>query len=173
MARPTAKNKVVSPALPSEEAPHVESPTLSDLAWVNIEHPGEAEIRHLPDSYHFNSVTLKDYPGRKQLPKLDMYPGYPFFITREPQTPDARFRGCLANIDNKIKRFSTTDGTCHYSTLMNHMKKVCETLGEAREPIEVCKDANTTLATCHVNATLRVLIIMEAMPYYFHRKRFT
>jgi magnesium transporter len=273
MARLKIRNRVVPPAPPSEEALHVESVNWGGLTWVNIENPGEAEIQYLADNYHFHPLALDDCVSRKQLPKLDVYPGYLFFVfhfpfydketrisskrqwsafigedylitlsTGELRTLNALFRDCQANeearqeyfingsgfllyrildrvidsyfpvldkilsliedveddvfdeqveatkelsiirrdiitqravmfpvrtvfveMENKLKRFSKTDVTTYYNDLVDHMNKICETLDEATEIIEVFKDSDSTLATYRVNDILRVLTILATI----------
>ena len=273
MARTKSSNRVSPPEPASPDELHVESVTWGDLTWVNIEAPREAEIQYLADNYHFHPLALDDCISRKQLPKLDVYPGYLFFVfhfpfydketrisskrqwsafigegyiitlsTGELRTLNALFRDCQANEDarqeyfvngsgfllyrildrtidsyfpvldkilsliedveddvfdeeieatkelsiirrdiitqravmfptrtvfiemeNKLKRFSKTDVTTYYNDLMDHMNKICETLDEVQEIIEVFKDSDTTLATYRVNDILRVLTILATI----------
>jgi len=46
---------------------------------------------------------------------------------------------------------------------VDHMNKICETLDEATEIIEVFKDSDSTLATYRVNDILRVLTILATI----------
>jgi magnesium transporter len=273
MARGKSRNNLSPPEPRNEEAPRVESVTWGGLTWVNIENPTEAETQYLADNYHFHPLALDDCISRKQLPKLDVYPGYLFFVfhfpfydkatrisskrqwsafigddyiitlsTGELRTLNALFRDCQANEDtreeyfvngsgfllyrildrtidsyfpvldkilsliedveddvfdedveaakelsvirrdiitqravmfptrtvfiemeNKLKRFSKTDVTTYYNDLMDHMNKICETLDEVQEIIEVFKDSDTTLATYRVNDILRVLTILATI----------
>jgi magnesium transporter len=272
MARTKSSNRVLPPEPAPPDELHVESVTWGDLTWINIEAPREAEIQYLADNYHFHPLALDDCISRKQLPKLDVYQGYLFFVfhfpfydketrisskrqwsafigdgyiitlsTGELRTLNALFRDCQANEDarqeyfvngsgfliyrildrtidsyfpvldkilsliedveddvfdeeieatkelsiirrdiitqravmfptrtvfiemeNKLKRFSKTDVTTYYNDLMDHMNKICETLDEVQEIIEVFKDSDTTLATYRVNDILRVLTILAS-----------
>src|SRR3972149_5198559 len=78
------KKKVVTPALPSEEPLHVESAAWENLTWVNIEKPTEKEMKYLEETFHFHPLALDDCLSRKQIPKLDTYAGYIFFVFHYP-----------------------------------------------------------------------------------------
>ncbi len=254
------------------ESLHVETVTYNGLTWVNIENPTEREIDWLAKNYQFHPLALDDCLSRKQISKLDVYPGYLFFVfhfpmydkatristkrqwsafigenylvtihTGELKTLVALFRDCQANeesrkeylsggsgfllyrildraidsyfpvldkimslleeledavfdevveatkeisilrrdiitqrsvmfptraifveMENKLKRFSTVDVTAHYNDLMDHINKVCDTLDECREIIEVFKDTDYTLATYRLNRVSRIITIFSA-----------
>ena len=76
-------------------------------------------------------------------------------------------RTMLAELENKLKRFATSDITVQYGDLMDHMNKICESLDELKEIIEVYKDADFVLGTDRVNHILRILTIMStiALPF--------
>ncbi|MHB8104244.1 MAG: magnesium transporter CorA family protein [Dehalococcoidales bacterium] len=266
----------------SNEAPNNESPeqssgietiTWGDLTWVNIESTTEQEMKWLADTYNFHTLALDDCLSRKQISKLDVYPGYLFFVfhyayyhkktriatkrqwsafigenylvtvnTGELKTLVALFRDCMANEDarqeymtqgsgfllyrildraidsyfpvldkilslmedmedvvfdedvevakelsilrrdiiiqravmfptrtlfiemeNKLKRFSKTDVTAYYNDLMDHMNKICSTLDECQEIIEVFKDTDYILGTDRLNRVMRVLTIFSTI----------
>jgi magnesium transporter len=261
----------------SPEALNVETITYGELTWVNIQLPTKREIDWLAQHYQFNPLALDDCLSRKQISKLDVYPGYLFFVfhyplyhketriatkqqwsafigenylitlhTGELKTTMALFRECQTNeesrkdyfsggsgfllyrildraidayfpvldkilslmedvedivfdvdveaakeisilrrdiitqravmfptrnifieMENKLKRFSKVDVTDYYSDLMDHMNKICETLDEAKEIIEVFKDTDYVLATDRVNRVVRILNIFAtiALPF--------
>jgi len=269
------KEEIIEPAIP--EAPKIESITYGDFTWVNIEAPTKRETEWLAEKYQFNPMALDDCLSRKQISKLDVYPGYLFFVfhyplyhketriatkqqwsvfigenylvtirTGELKTIMALFRDCQANeesrkeyfsggsgfllyrimdraidayfpvldkilslledvedivfdaevetakeisilrrdiitqravmfptrnifmeMENKLKRFSKVDVTDYYGDLMDHMNKICETLDECREIIEVFKDTDFVLATDRVNRVIRILNIFAtiALPF--------
>jgi magnesium transporter len=269
----TDKKRGMTPQQSIEEPLHVEQITWGDLTWVNIQLPTERETDWLSQNYHFHRLALDDCLSRKQISKIDVYPGYLFFIFHYPfydkatriaskrqwsafigenylvtvhsgelKTLVALFRDCQANEDarkeylssgsgfllyrlldrtvdsyfpvmdkilsliedleedvfdeeveaakeisilrrdiitqravffptraifiemeNKIKRFSKTDVTAYYSDLMDHINKICDTLDEAKEIIEVFTDADSTLGTHRINAVLRVLTILATI----------
>ncbi len=248
-----------------------------DLTWVNVPKPTEREVAWLANTYNFHPLTLDDLLSRKQISKIDTYPGYLFFVfhhayyqketrtaskrqwfayisenyivtvnTAELKTLGALFRDCQANEDarkeylsngsgfllyriidrsidsyfpvldkilnlmedvedavfdeeveaakelsvlrrdiitqrtvmfptrdilmemeNKLKRFSKMDLTAYYNDLMDHMDKICTTLDECKELIEVYKDTDSTLATNRLNRVMRILNVFAtiALPF--------
>lgn len=256
-----------------EEPLHVEEITWGDLTWVSIQSPTERDTDYLAEKYDFHPLALDDCLSRKQLPKLDVYPGYLFFVfhfpfydketrisskrqwsafvgenllvtlyTSELKTLVALFHDCQANEDareeymsngsgfllysildraidsyfpvldklmemaedvedsvfdeyieatkelsiirrdiitqravmfptraifiemeNKLKRFTDVDVTAYYHDLMDHINKICETLDEVQEIIEVYKDADYTLATYRINRVTRLLTIFSTI----------
>lgn len=62
-----------------EEPLNIETITWGDVTWVNIEAATERETAWLADTYHFHQLALDDCISRKQIPKIDTYPGYPLF----------------------------------------------------------------------------------------------
>lgn len=266
---------------PKEKSPetplNVEAITWGDLTWINIETAAEREIDWLEENYGFHPLALDDCLSRKQISKLDVYPGYLFFVFHYPlyhkekriatkqqwsafigenyivtiNTADLKtlgtlFRDCMANEDareenmkngsgfllyrmldraidsyfpvldkilslmedledvvfdeeveaaheisvlrrdiitqravmfptrelfkemeNKLKRFSKTDVTAYYNDLMDHMNKICETLDECKEIIEIFKDTDFVLATNRVNRVVRILNIFATITIPF------
>ena len=260
-----------------EEPLNIETITWGDLTWVNIEAATTREIEWLADTYHFHPLALDDCISRKQIPKIDVYPGYLFFVfhypiydkatrvsskrqwsafigenylvtvhTGELKTIVALFRDCMANeesrkeymssgsgfllyrildraidsyfpvldkilslmegvedavfdeeieaareisvlrrdiitqravmfptreifveMENKLKRFSKTDVTAYYNDLMDHTNKICNTLDECKEMIEVYKDTDYTLATNRLNRVVRILNIIATITIPF------
>ena len=256
-----------------EQPPHIETITQGDLTWINIESPTERETAWLAENYQFHPLALDDCLSRKQIPKVDVYPGYLFFVfhypiydkatriaskrqwsafigenylvtihTGEMKTMVALFRDCQANEDtrkeylssgsgfllyrildraidsyfpvldkilslmegmedvvfdesveaakelsimrrdiitqravmfptreifremeNKLKRFSKTDVTAYYNDLMDHINRICGTLDECREIIEVFKDTDYVLGTDRLNRVMRVLTIFSTI----------
>jgi magnesium transporter len=76
-------------------------------------------------------------------------------------------RELLIEMENKLKRFSKVDLTNYYSDLMDHMDKICNTLDECKEMIEVFKDTDYTLATNRLNKVMRVLTIISTITLPF------
>jgi magnesium transporter len=267
------KKKGIPQAQGTEESLHVETAVWGDLTWVNIVQPTEKEIKYLADTYHFHPLALDDCLSRKQIPKLDSYPGYLFFVfhyplydketriaskrqwsafigdnfvvtisTGELKTLTALFNDCKANeesrkeyfaggsgfllyrlldraidayfpvldkilslmedvedivfneeveaakelsilrrdiitqrgvmfptrtifveMENKLKRFSKVDVTAYYNDLMDHINRICDTLDELKEIIEVFKDTDFILATDRINRIARILNIMATI----------
>jgi len=72
-------------------------------------------------------------------------------------------RTLLMELENKLKRFAKVDLTIYYSDLMDHMNKICESLDESREVIEVFKDADFILSSYRANRGIRIISIMLAI----------
>jgi len=267
------KKKEYSKTQLPEEPLNIETIAWGDLTWVNIEAATERETEWLADTYHFHQLALDDCISRKQIPKIDVYPGYLFSVFHYPiydkatrisskrqwsafigenylitihtgalKTIVALFRDCMANEDarkeymssgsgfllyrildraidsyfpvvdkilsliediedavfdedveaakelsilrrdiitqrsvmfptreifaemeNKLKRFSKTDVTAYYDDLMDHTNKICSTLDECKEIIEVYKDTDYMLATNRLNRVTRILTIFSAI----------
>jgi len=256
-----------------EREPTIKNITWGDLTWTDIIQPTEEAIKYLAERYHFHPLALDDCLSRKQLSKIDVYPGYIFFIFHFPvynketristkkqwavfigdnylvtlrpgelKTLHAFFRECeineearqeymsqgsgyliykmldravdsyfpvldkilslledvedavfdeevetakeisilrrdiitqravmfptraiFAQMENKLKRFSKTDMTDLYGDLMDHTNKICETLDECKEIIEVFKDTDFILATNRINRVVRILNIFATI----------
>jgi len=63
------------------EAPKsMDAPSSSDLAWIDITHPGEAEATLLRDELGMHPLAVEDCLRGRQRPKVDRYPGYFFLV---------------------------------------------------------------------------------------------
>lgn len=69
----------------------------------------------------------------------------------------------LTELGTKLNRFSKKDLSVYYGDLMDHMNKICETLDECKEMIEVFKDADYVLSGYRANRVIRILAIMLAV----------
>ena len=72
-------------------------------------------------------------------------------------------RNVLAELESKLRRFTTMDISVYYGDLMDHVNKICDTLDEAKEIIEVYKDTDFILGTDRVNRVMRVLTILSTI----------
>ncbi len=72
-------------------------------------------------------------------------------------------RTVLVELENKLKRFTKTDMGVYYGDLMDHMNKICETLDECKEVVEIYKDADFVLGTDRLNHIMRILTIMSTI----------
>ncbi|HXZ95113.1 MAG TPA: magnesium transporter CorA family protein, partial [Dehalococcoidia bacterium] len=72
-------------------------------------------------------------------------------------------RTLLIELENKLKRFTKVDLTVYYSDLMDHMNKICQSLDEDREVVEVFKDADFILSSYRANRGIRVISVMLAI----------
>jgi magnesium transporter len=271
------KKKEITPKTSAEQPLDITTITWGNLTWVNVPRPTERETEWLANTYNFHPLALDDLLSRKQISKIDTYPGYLFFVfhhayyhkeTRiaskrqwlaflsdnflvtvnaaELRTLGALFRDCQANeetrkeymsngpgfllyriidrsidsyfpvldkimnlmedaedavfdeeieaakelavlrrdiivqrtvmfptreilmeMENKLKRFSKIDLTPFYNDLMDHMDKICNTLDEAKEMIEVFKDTDFVLGTDRLNRVMRILTIISTITLPF------
>jgi magnesium transporter len=78
-------------------------------------------------------------------------------------------RSLLAELEKKLKPFSKIDLTLYFSDLMDHMNKVCDTLDEYTEIIDVFKDTDYLLSAYRANRTIRTLALFLAivLPFLF------
>jgi magnesium transporter len=72
-------------------------------------------------------------------------------------------RQVLIELEPKLKRFTNMDISVYYGDLMDHFNKICDTLDEAKEIIEVYKDTDYILGTDRVNRVMRILTILSAI----------
>ena len=72
-------------------------------------------------------------------------------------------RTLLVELEKKLKRFSKIDLTIYFSDLMDHIKKICDTIDEDTETIEVYKDADFTLSGYRSNRTIRTMAVLFAI----------
>ncbi|MCJ7743075.1 MAG: magnesium transporter CorA family protein [Dehalococcoidales bacterium] len=72
-------------------------------------------------------------------------------------------RTVLAELENKLKRFTKTDISVYYGDLMDHMNKICETLDECKEIVEVFKDTDFVLSTDRLNRIMRILTVIATV----------
>jgi magnesium transporter len=76
---------MTAPQLKKEEQQlNLESLTLGDLTWVNIEGPTERETEYLAQNYPFHPLDLDDCLSRIQRPKIDEYKDYLFLVFHFP-----------------------------------------------------------------------------------------
>ena len=69
-------------------------------------------------------------------------------------------RTLFMELENKLKRFAKIDLTIYFSDLMDHINKICDSLNESTEVIEVFKDADFILSSYRANRGIRVISIM-------------
>lgn len=72
-------------------------------------------------------------------------------------------RTLFMSLERRLKRFTKVDLTVYFGDLMDHMNKICETLDELKEVIEVFKDTDYTLTTYHINRVTRLLTIFSTI----------
>jgi magnesium transporter len=70
---------------------HLETVTLGELTWINIEQPTRLETDYLAQNYPFHPLDLDDCLSRIQRPKIDVYDDYLFLVFHFPVfNPEAR-----------------------------------------------------------------------------------
>jgi magnesium transporter len=72
-------------------------------------------------------------------------------------------RTVLAELENKLRRFTKTDISVYYGDLMDHMNKICDSLDECKEIVEVFKDADFVLSTDRLNRIMRILTVIATV----------
>jgi len=72
-------------------------------------------------------------------------------------------RTLFMSLERRLKRFTKVDITVYFGDLVDHMNKICETLDELKEVIEVFKDTDYTLATYRINRVTRLVTIFSTI----------
>jgi len=72
-------------------------------------------------------------------------------------------RTVIAEMESKLKPFANIDMSVYFDDLLDHTNKICETLDECKEVIEVFKDADYILSTERINHVIRILTIFSAI----------
>lgn len=72
-------------------------------------------------------------------------------------------RAIAAELEGRLKRFSKIDMSVYFGDLMDHMNKICETLDECKEIIEVFKDSDYVLSADRMNRVVRILTILSTI----------
>lgn len=72
-------------------------------------------------------------------------------------------RRLLSELESKLRRFAKIDTSVYYGDLMDHVNKICETLDECRDTIEVFKDADYVLSGYRANSLIRTIAVMLAI----------
>ena len=72
-------------------------------------------------------------------------------------------RALTVELESKLKRFSKIDLSVYFSDHIDHLNKICETLDECREVIDVFKDADYLLSSYRANRVTRVIAIIMAI----------
>jgi magnesium transporter len=72
-------------------------------------------------------------------------------------------RQVIIELEPKLKKFTNMDISVYYGDLMDHFNKICDTLDEAKEIIEVYKDTDYILGTDRVNRVMRMLTILSTI----------
>lgn len=76
-------------------------------------------------------------------------------------------RAVVGELEGRLKRYTTADISVQYGDLMDHINKICDTLDEVKETIEVFKDTDYILGTDRLNRIIRVLTIVSGITIPF------
>ena len=68
-----------------------------------------------------------------------------------------------AELESKLKRFTKIDLSVNFGDLIDHLSKICESLEEAKEVVEIFKDSDNALSTDLLNRIMRILTILGSV----------
>ena len=69
----------------------------------------------------------------------------------------------LTTLEKRLSRFTKVDLTVYYGDLIDHVNKICETLDECKEIVEVFKDTDFVLGNDRLNRVMRILTIFSTI----------
>jgi magnesium transporter len=72
-------------------------------------------------------------------------------------------RHLLMNIRKRLNEYSKVELAEDYDDLIDHLNKICQTLDECKEVVEVFKDTDYTLVTHRLNRVVRVLNVFATI----------
>ncbi len=72
-------------------------------------------------------------------------------------------RTLIAELEKKLKRFAKIDLSVYFGDLIDHMNKICETLDECKETVEVYKDTDYVLSNERLGKIMRVLTVLSTV----------
>jgi len=76
-------------------------------------------------------------------------------------------RAVVAQMESKVRRFTSTDMSPYFGDLLDHINKQCESLDDSQEVIEIYKDSDFVLSTYHLNRVTRFLTILGSITLPF------
>jgi len=83
---------------------HIDEPRIRDhlqkdeFFWLDLQSPGEEELKQLHDIFGFHPLALEDSEHFRQRPKLDDYGDYVFLVFYGAASEHARRRGLLREV---------------------------------------------------------------------------
>ncbi|MDD5127215.1 MAG: magnesium transporter CorA family protein [Dehalococcoidales bacterium] len=257
---------------PAEKPLNMKTITWGNLTWVDIWPPTARETQYLAEQYHFHPLDLDDILSKRQLPKIDEYKDYLFWVFHFPVYDVKRkvalhrqltafigngylitlhtgelwsikdiFANCerdeeirkeyfahgsgyllfqivdkavdhyfpildkimgmiedledsvfnenveaaqelflmrrnilfqrriilpmrtiFQDLFNKIRRFIDIDMSVYFGDVIDHMNKICDTLDEAKEIIDVYKDTDFLMSNYRLNRLVRAVTLLSA-----------
>jgi len=76
-------------------------------------------------------------------------------------------RTLMSEMPYRLKRYAAVDMGNDFGDLLDHVNKICETLDECKEVIEVFTDVDYILTTERINRVIRILTIFSAVTLPF------
>lgn len=73
------------------------------------------------------------------------------------------WRSIITELEAKLKRYTTRDISLYFGDLVDHLHKICDSLDDAKEIVEIYKDSDYTLSADRLNRVTRVLTIMSSI----------
>lgn len=72
-------------------------------------------------------------------------------------------RTATVSLEVKIQKYCKIDMSVYFGDLLDHMNKICETLDDCKEAIEIFKDADFVLGTERLNRIMRILTVVATI----------
>ncbi len=72
-------------------------------------------------------------------------------------------RTLITDLESKLQKFSKINLSVYYGDLIDHLNKICATLDECKETIEVFKDADYVLSNERLGKIMRILTILSTI----------
>jgi magnesium transporter len=85
------------------------------IVWVDVDNPGEAELKVLQEEFGFHRLALEDVAKGMQRPKVDEYPDYFFVVLYAPLSQGDEHALETTEIDLFVGRNFVV--TCHRGTI--------------------------------------------------------
>lgn len=63
---------------------NLQTVTYNNISFVNINNPGELELKHLSMNYGFNTLDLEDFTNKTQIPKIETFKKYTLIVLDFP-----------------------------------------------------------------------------------------
>lgn len=98
----------------------------NNLLWVDMEQPRKEDERILSDVFKFHPLTIEDARETRNQPKVEVFPGYLFFIVHgvKPETHSANF--VTRELDGYIgKNFVVTYHHENFRSIDNVKRQIC------------------------------------------------
>lgn len=101
-------------------------PDANNLLWIDMEYPTTADDKILSDVFNFHPLTVEDARETRNQPKVEVFPGYLFFIVHgvKPETHSANF--VTRELDGYLgKNFVVTYHHENFRSIDNVKRQIC------------------------------------------------